>query len=212
VLTRDGRYVKDSQHVHFTTAAKGIDARRAACEVLIRAAVLWVVVAGIGYRRAAWLLEQLFHVETSKSTLCRWVEEVADSLPSRDEMIVALNQKQPVSEAHFDELFPRGSPGCVRVLQDEHSRILASEEVDKRDEETVKPFLRHMKALGQELKAFYIDGCLAYYNAIRSVFGPSVAILYDYFHILQNAWWHLWKWIVARRRQIKSNSQHSTTP
>jgi hypothetical protein len=212
VLTRDGYYVKDGQRVHFTTAAKGVDARRAASEVLMRAAVLLVVVAGIGYRRAAWLLEQLFHVETSKSALCRWVEEVADSLPSSDEMVVALNQKQPVSEAHFDELFPRGSPGCVLVLKDEHGRILATEEVDKRDEKTVKPFLEHMKALGLELKAFYIDGCLAYYNAIRSVFGPSVAIQYDYFHILQNAWRHLWKWIVARRRQIKSNSQHSTTP
>jgi hypothetical protein len=212
VLTRDGYYIKDGQRVHFTTAAKGVEARRAASEVLMRAAVLLVVVAGVGYRRAAWLLMQLFHVEASKSALCRWLEEVADSLLSRDEMVVALNKKQPITEAHFDELFPRGSSRCVLVLKDEHSRILATEEVDKRDEETVKPFLKRMKALGLELKAFYIDGCRAYYNAIRSVFGPSVAIQYDYFHILQNAWRHLWKWIVARRRQIKSNSQYSTTP
>lgn len=212
VLSRDGYYVKDGQRIHFTTAAKGIDARRAASEVLMRAAVLLVVVAGVGYRRAAWLLMQLFHVELSKSALYRWVEEVANSLASSDEMIAALNQKQPVSEAHFDELFPRGSSRCVLVLKDEHGRILATEEVDKRDEETVKPFLQRMKALGLELKAFYIDGCKAYYNAIRSVFGPSVAIQYDYFHILQTVWRHLWKWIVTRRRQIKSNSQHSTTP
>jgi Transposase len=212
VLTRDGYYVKDGQRVHFTTAAKGVDARRAVSEVLMRAAVLLVVVAGVGYRRAAWLLMQLFHVETSKSALCRWVEEVAESLPSSDEMVVALNKKQPTTEAHFDELFPRGSSRCVLVLKDEHGRILATEEVDKRDEETVKPFLKRMKALGLELKAFYIDGCRAYYNAIRSVFGPSVVIQYDYFHILQNAWRHLWKWSVARRSRLKSNSQHSTTP
>jgi hypothetical protein len=193
VLTRDGYYVKDGQRVHFTTTAKGIDARRAASEVLVRAAVLLVVVAGVGYRRAAWLLMQLFHVETSKSALCRWVEEVADSLPSSEERVVALNKKQSITEAHFDELFPRGSPRCVLVLKDEHGRLLATEEVDKRDEETVKPFLQRMKALGLELKAFYIDGCKAYYNAIRSIFGPSVAIQYDYFPILQNAWRPLWK-------------------
>ncbi len=151
VLTRDGYYIKDGQRVHFTTAATGVDARRAASEVLMRAAVLLVVVAGVGYRRAAWLLMQLFHVEASKSALCRWVEEVAGSLLSSDEMVVALNKKQPITEAHFDELFPRGSSRCVLVLKDEHSRILATEEVDKRDEETVKPFLKRLMALGLEL-------------------------------------------------------------
>lgn len=212
VLTRDGYYFKDGERVHFTTAAKGVDTHRAASEVLMRAAVLLVVVAGVGYRRAAGLLAQLFHVETSKSALCRGVEEIADSLPSGDEMIGALNHKQPITEAHFDELFPRGSSGCVLVLKDEHGRLLATQEVDKRDAETVKPFLEHMKVLGLKWKAFYIDGCMAYYNAIRSVFGPSVAIQYDYFHILQNAWRHLGKRMVARRHQIKANSQHSTTP
>ena len=212
VLTRDGYYVQDRQRVHFTTAAHGLDTRRAASAVLMRAAVLLVVVAGVGYRRAAWLLAQLFHVETSKSALHRWVEEIADSLPSAEAMIQALNQQQPITEAHFDELFPRGSKACVLVLKDEHGRLIAIQEVDRRNEETVTPFLERRQKAGLELKAFYIDGCTAYYNAIRSVFGCSVAIQYDYFHILQNVWRHLWKWAVARRRQIKANSQQVTTP
>jgi hypothetical protein len=212
VLTRDGYYVKDKQRVPFTTAAHGLDARRAASAVLLRAAVLLVVVAGVGYRRAAWLLEQLFHVKTSKSAVHRWVEEIADSLPSADEMIKALNAKQPITAAHFDELFPRGSRACVLVLKDEHGRLIATHEVDKRDEATVTPFLERMQKAGLELKAFYTDGCTAYYNAIRSVFGRSVAIQYDYFHIMQNVWRHLWKWAVARRRQIQTRSQQVATP
>jgi hypothetical protein len=36
----------------------------------------------------------------------------------------ALNHKQPITEAHFDELFPRGSSGCVLVLKDEHVPLL----------------------------------------------------------------------------------------
>lgn len=212
VLTREGYYVKDGQRSHFTTAATGLDSRRAASEVLMRAAVLLVVIAGVGYRRAAWLLHHLFHVETSKSALQRWVEEIAASLPSADTMLKALNAKQPITEAHFDELFPRGSEACVLVLKDEHGRLLATQEVNKRDAETVTPFLEWVKSLGLELKAFYIDGCTAYYKAIRTVFGRTVAIQYDYFHILQNVWRHLWKWAVARRRKLRARSQEVTTP
>lgn len=213
VRTRDGYYLSaGGERVHFTTAAGGLDARRGASLVLMRAAVLLVVVAGLGYRRAAWLLKELFHVEVSKSSLHRWVEEIAASLPKGDQMIQALNEKEPITEAHFDEIFPRGTDACVLVLKDEHGRLLATTEVDKRDEATVIPFLQRMKDLGLNLKAFYIDGCMAYYHAIRAVFGETVAIQYDYFHILQNVWRHLWKWAVARRRQIKASSEAATTP
>jgi hypothetical protein len=73
-------------------------------------------------------------------------------------------------------------------------------------------FLERMKGLGLEYKAFYIDGCKAYYNAIRTVFGEGVAIQYDYFHIMQNVWKKLWKWAVDRRRQIKARAEEVTTP
>ena len=66
-----------------------------------------------------------------------------------------------------------------------------------------------MKDLGLNLKTFYIDGCKAYYNAIRTVFGPQVAIQYDYFHILQNVWRHLGKWAVARRRRDQKPERES---
>jgi transposase-like protein len=213
MLTRDGYYVEENgKRVHFTTQANGIDSHRAASEVLIRAAVLLVIIAGIGYRRVAWLLEQLFHVQTSKSALHRWVEEVAKELPSADEIIKKLNEKKPIKEGHFDELFPNGTDACLLVLKDEHGRIVATQEVDKRDEETVKPFFERMKKLGLDIKAFYIDGCKTYYNAIRAVYGQEVVIQYDYFHIIQNAWRHLWKWAVNHRRQIKANSEEAKTP
>jgi len=213
VLTREGYYLnKEGARVHFTTGVNGIDSRRGVSEVLMRAAVLLVVIAGVGYRRAAWLLQQLFHVQTSKSALQRWVEEIADQLPSADEIIGLLNQQQPITEAHFDEIFPRGTDQCVLVLKDEHGRLVATQAVDKRDEATVTPFLQRLQDLGLRLQAFYIDGCQAYFNAIRAVFGPAVQIQYDYFHILQNAWRHLWTWAVAHRRQIKANSADVTTP
>jgi len=211
--TRDGSYVdKNGERVHFTTSATGVDSRRAASIVLMRAAVLLVVVAGVGYRRASWLLKELFQVEVSKSSLHRWVVEIASQLPEGDEMVKALNEKKTITEAHFDEIFPRGTDVCVLVLKDEHGRIIATEQVDKRDEATVEVFLKRMKELGLNYKAFYIDGCRAYYNAIRSVFGDAVAIQYDYFHVMQNVWKKLWKWAVDRRRQIKASAAESMTP
>jgi len=213
VRTRDGYYENDQgQRVHFTTRATGIDSRRGVSQVLMRAAVLLVVIAGVGYRRAAWLLQHLFQVETSKSAVQRWIQEIAAQLPSADEIIRQLDAQQPITEAHFDELFPRGTDQCVLVLKDEHGRIVATQDVDKRDEASVTPFLQRLQALGLHLQTFYIDGWPAYINAIRAVFGQTVQIQYDYFHILQNIWRHLWKWAVAHRRQLKANSTKVRTP
>ncbi len=212
ILTRDGYYLQAGQRVHFTTAAQGLDARRGVSAVLMRAAVLLVVVAGVGCRRAAWLLEQLFHVQVSKSALHRWIAEVAATLPDAAGILKALHQHQPITEAHFDELFPRGTDACLLVLKDEHGRLLATEEVATRDEQPVVPFLEWLKTQGITPQAFYIDGCKAYYNAIRTVFGEAVAIQYDYFHILQNVWRHLRKWATRRRRQLKARSHAVRTP
>jgi len=213
VRARKGYYLDgQGERVHFTTQATGIDSRRKVSAVLMRAAVLLVVIAGAGYRKTSWLLDQLFHVEVSKSSLQRWIEAVASQLPDGDEMVRRLNAKQAIHEAHFDEWFPNGLDTCVLVLRDEHGRIVATQTVDNQDEESVKPFLQHLKQLGLKLERFYIDGCQAYYNAIRAVWGKTVQIQYDYFHIIQNAWRHLWKWAVAHRRQLKQRSETVTTP
>jgi len=195
IITREGYYIdKNGKRVYFTTAANGIDAKRQVSKVLMRAAILLLVIAGMGYRRVAWLMKVLFHVDTSKSSLQRWVGKVAEDLPNGDEIVQLLNEKKPINECHLDEIFPRGLNQCVLVIKDEHGRILATEPVDKRDEESVKPFLQRLKNLGLSFRVFYTDGCRSYFNAIRAVFGKKVAIQYDYFHIIQNAWRHLWKW------------------
>ena len=113
---------------------------------------------------------------------------MAAQLPDGDEIIRRLNAKQAIHEAHFDEWFPKGINVCVLVVRDEHGRIITTQAVDKKDEETVKPFLQRLPKLGLKLETFYIDGCPAYYKAIRAVWGQAVQIQYDYFHIIQNAW------------------------
>ena len=132
IITREGYYInKAGERVYFTSSANGIDARRHVSKVLMRAAVLLLVIAGMGYRSKAWLMEVLFHVNTSKSSLQRWVGEVASDLPKGDEIVQLLNQKQPINECHLDEILHQSLNHCVLVIKDEHGRILATEPVEK---------------------------------------------------------------------------------
>lgn len=208
ISVREGYYFdKNNKQNHFVTSVNGIDGKRKVSKVLIRAAVLLLVMGGVGYRLASWLLKQLFHVDVSKSSLQRWVKDIASTLPRGAELIKRLHAIKPITEFHLDEIFPLGLQKCVLVFKDEHGRIIDTEAIDDRDEDHVKPFLERIHALKLPIQTFYVDGCKTYWNAIRSVFGQSVSIQYDYFHIIQNSWRHLWKWAVSHRNDIKKKSE-----
>ena len=213
IFVREGYYFdKNNERKHFVTSANGIDGKRQVSTVLIRAAVLLLVMGGVGYRLASWLLEQLFHVKVSKSSLHRWVKDVASTLPHGNELIERLHALKPITEFHLDEIFPLGLRKCVLVFKDEHGRIIDTEAVDSKDETNVKAFLERIHALGLPIKSFYVDGCKTYWKMIRSVFGQAVPIQYDYFHIIQNSWKHLWKWAVSYRKDIKKRSEQTEFP
>jgi hypothetical protein len=155
--------------------------------VLMRAAVLLLVIAGMGYRRVSWLLEMLFHVTVSRLSLQSQVGEVASELPNADKIIERLNAQAPIRECHLDEIFPRGMSHRVLVLKDEHGCILGSESTERRDETSEKNFLLRFQRLGISSRAFYTDSYKPHYKTTRAVFGERMTIQYDYFHIIQNA-------------------------
>jgi transposase-like protein len=190
-----------------------IDLDRRCTMVAVRASVLMAVMAGIGLRCVCWLMSLLFHFEVSKSSLDRWVKECAARLPDAAGMAKQLHADKQITEAHFDEIFAKGQrpKRCTLVLRDEHGRIFAAREVEERDEETVTTFLRELKSWGIEPRIFYVDGCEAYRNAIRTVF-PSAIVQYDYFHVIQCVWKKLWKAVVARRKDIKARGESVETP
>ena len=214
VTTADAWYAgPDGERIHYSPPILGLDAHAGVSHVVKRAAVLLAVIGAIGYRRVAWLLQELFRVSTSKSTLSRWMKDVAEELPSKEDMVQILNDQQPITEADFDEIFPRGraGPGCVLVLKDEHGRIFATQRVIERTQEAVTAFLEWVRSLGLGIKTFYIDTCRAYRNAIPKVF-PDARIQLDLFHIIKNVWKHVWKFFVSRRRAIRASAEESQTP
>src|SRR5207247_2103152 len=124
-------------------------------------------------------------------------KDVAAQLPSKEEMVQLLNEEKPITEGHFDEIFPKGKagPGCVLVLKDEHGRVVVTQRVAERTEEAVKAFLEWVRDVGLRINTFYIDTCQAYRKAIPLVF-PQARIQLDNFHIIQNVWRHIWKFFV----------------
>lgn len=211
VTTADGYYQEGGERVYFTPAVEGLSTQKKVSDVVVRLAVFLSIIAGLGYRKASWLMEVLFRIGVSKSAIARWVNEIADTLPSADELVKLLHHQQEITEGHLDELFPLGEKAGVIVLKDEHGRIVAMEELEKRDEAHVKPFLARLKRLGLTIKTFYIDHCQAYMNAIKAEY-PNAEIQYDYFHILQNLWRHVWKELCRYRKKVKARGEASGTP
>jgi len=212
VTTAQGWYEdRQGQRHYFVPGLKGLCLKRHVSHVAMRAGVFLSIIAGIGCRRAAWLLEVLFHMSVGKSSIDRWIDTLAEDLPSADAIVEELHRRQPITEGHFDGYFPRGrKDNCVLVLRDEHGRIVASEEVKAEDEEQVKPFLQRLQRLGLGIKTFYIDHSQALRNAITAVY-PEARIQYDYFHIIQNIWKKLWSYALLHRREVKARSQRVQT-
>jgi len=213
VTTADAWFLgNDGIRVHYSPPIFGLDPFAKVSDAVKRAAVLLTVIGAIGYRRVAWLLQELFRVSTSKSALARWVKDVASQLPSKEKLVHLLDEDKPITEGHFDEIFPRGKAGgCVLVLKDEHGRIVVTEQIESRDEEHVKSFLEKVKDLGLKIRTFYIDTCAVYRKVIPQVF-PDAKIQLDLFHIIQNVWRHIWKFFVGRRREIAANAEKANTP
>jgi hypothetical protein len=211
ITTADGYYINEQgQRRYFTPELQALSTQRKVSDVVLRLGVFLCIIAGLGARQASWLLQVLFQVTVSKSALDRWVDQVADALPSEDEMVKSLHLKKPITQGHFDELFPLGTQSCLLVLKDEHGRIVSAQEVKQRDEEHVQPFLERLKRLGLELQAFYIDHWPAYAQAIKAVY-PQAAIQLDYFHILQNIWRKVWAEFRTHRRDLKERAEAAQT-
>lgn len=211
ITTADGSFKNaQGQRVHFTPEIAGLSTYRKVSDVVLRLGIYLYVIVGLGARQVSELMKLLFQVTISKSSIDRWVEEVADSLPSQDEIIKQMQQRMPITEGHLDEIFPLGTSACVLVLKDEHGRIVTAKEVAQRDEEHVKPFLERLRGLGLQIATFYIDHWQAYFNAIGAVY-PQANLQYDYFHILQNIWRKVWAEFRRHRRDLQARGEAAET-
>lgn len=142
--------------------------------VTLRAAVMLSVLACVGMRSVAWVLRELFHVETTKSSLSRWLMEAASQLPEGLVDGSPSEREKPKAEARLDEIFPRGwGRGCVPVVKDERGRVVATEEVEDREE------LRDLMAAGPPVAGLprFLDKVWGIFKTSKNVFAARQRLL-----------------------------------
>src|SRR5918992_1938788 len=73
VLAREGYYLdEEGKRVYFSTQTSGVDSRRGVSEVLMRAAVVLLVIAGMGYRRGWWVVGGGVFLGVPENFFLRW--------------------------------------------------------------------------------------------------------------------------------------------
>ena len=117
----------------------------------------------------AVLFSSLFLLPMTKSSIKRWIDDIGAHLPSQEEMVQPWLAILPATECHLDGDSPRGTDNCVRVVQDEHERILMPHEVGSEHGVDARPLLQTFKAHGLNVTAAVADSSHSVIEAINAV-------------------------------------------
>jgi len=195
-------YVNRYKHnSSFTIGVFGIESKLKVSRVLLSTAMQMLVVQNLPLEVVQELLLRNHRVQTSVSALDRWKEREAEKLPQQGEILRKMQQKKPSRELHVDEYKSHGTWSAV--FRDEHNRILLVRKMKRRTEEKFAAIFRYFRMLGLRIRVVYVDFWKAYPGAIRRIF-PHAILQYDYFHVIQNIFRHLYRALVAYRKQFKA--------
>ncbi len=210
IVWADGEYFRDGKRIHVTPVMEGVDIDRRVSHLVMEHALAFYVKSGVGLEAVSALLLMIGNVEVSKSALDRWMREMADGAPTREEIVKSLNREKPITEGHLDEIYLRGQDGFAVSIRDEHGRTVVVEKLERKEARFVKAWLQKLELWGLRFRAFYIDDCKAFRQAIAEAC-PEAKVQIDYFHVLQNATRKLWKRLVGVRRDMKESAQVAWT-
>ncbi len=185
----------------FTIGVVGIDSKLKISHVLLSTAMQMLVVQNLPLEVVQEVLLYNHRVQTSLSALDRWKEREAGKLPKQGEILRRIQKKTPSRELHVDEY--KTHRGWSVVFRDEHDRLLLVRKLKKRTEKKFAALLRYFRILGLQIRVIYVDFWKAYPGAIARVF-PQAILQYDYFHVIQNIFRHLYKALVAYRKHFKA--------
>ena len=198
------RYVNDVGEVKtFTLDVVGVNTRLKMTDELMDKVLYFLIDRNESLAETVQLLRDIYGVKASIPALHRAKQSEAEKLPSQGELIRLLHQQQPITDLHIDEYKAKGTRGWELLIRDQHGRLVLSLYLKKRSEKKFKAVLRWLRMLGIEVKVCYVDFWAAYAAAIRAIY-PQAKIQYDYFHIIQNIWRHLYREFTAYRKAFKA--------
>ncbi len=186
----------------FTLDVPGVRIKLKMTEAVVEKALYFMIDRNQSLSETKQLLGDIYGVKTSVPALHRLKMAEADKLPHQGEIIRALNAHRKITALHIDEYKAKGTRGWELVIRDEHSRLLVSLYLHKRSEKKLKVVLRWLRMLGIQAEVCYVDGWAPYLTAIPAIY-PQAVIQYDYFHIIQNIWRHLYRAFTAYRKAFK---------
>jgi hypothetical protein len=185
----------------FTLEVIGIDSKLKVSQAVLSTGMQMLVVQNLPLEVVQDLLVQNHRVQTSVSALDRWKQREAGKLPTQGKILRRMQRSKPSQELHVDEYKSNGTWSVV--FRDEHDRILLVRKMKRRTEEKFAAIFRYFRMLGLRIRVVYVDFWKAYPGAIRRIF-PQAILQYDYFHVIQNIFRHLYKALVAYRKQFKA--------
>jgi len=195
-------YVNRYKHNNsFTIGVVGIESKLRISQALLSTTMEMLVVQNLPLEVVQELLLHNHRVQTSLAALDRWKEREARKLPRQGEILRKMQKNKPSRELHVDEY--KTKRGWSVVIRDEHDRILLVRKVKKRTERTFAAIFRYFRMLGVQIRVVYVDFWKAYPGALARIF-PHAILQYDYFHVIQNIFRHLYKALVAYRKQFKA--------
>ena len=195
-------YVNRYKHNNsFTIGVSGIESKLSISQTVLSTTMEMLVVQNLSLEVVQALLLRNHRVQTSLAALDRWKEREARKLPGQGEILVRMQKRKPCRDLHVDEY--KTGRGWSVVIRDEHGRILLVRKVKKRTERTFAAIFRYFRMLGFQIRVVYVDFWKAYPGALRRIF-PHAILQYDYFHVIQNIFRHLYKALVAYRKEFKA--------
>ena len=192
------------QRVYFTPDIKGVSTSQPMSHSVLRLACYLAVVCGVSLRHIALLFAALFLIPITKSSIKRWIDDIGTHLPTPEEMLQQLLAIAPATECHIDGSYPLGTGHCVMVVQDEHDRILITQEAASENGDDARQCLQRCTDLGLKVTAAFADDSQSFTAAIKAVY-PHARFQADHCHTVKHIWGHLKKSRLSYRRKVKAS-------
>jgi hypothetical protein len=157
------------QRVDFTPDIKGVSTSQPMSHRVIRLACDLAVVCGVSLRHMALLCAALFLSPITKSSSKRWIDDIGTHLPTPAEMLQQFLAIAPATEGPIDGSYPLGTGHGVKVVKDEHDRLLITHEAASEHGDAARRFLQRGKDLGLQGTAAFSDDSPSFTEAIKAV-------------------------------------------
>jgi hypothetical protein len=208
IIAQGNYYNTEGERKFFTPTLEEVSTSQHVSKSVIRLCAYLAVICGVSLRNISAILQYLFLINITKSTVKRWIDDLGENLPSEEEILKKLIAIQRPTECNIDGYYPKGTDNCVMVVKDEYDRILITHEAQSESKDEAVVFLKKLKNLGLNITVGFSDYSKSFIDSIKEVY-PDAKFQADHFHTVKNIWKNLKKAYIEFRRGVKEKAEGS---